>query len=138
MKAGRTGGLTLSKKVLVVEDHPDAREMLELFLTSEGYSVVTAEDGREGVRAASVEKPDIIITNLNMPKLDGMEMIKLLRRRPEFNRVPIVILSAITTEEPEILLNAGANVVKIKPVELEELIDTIRDALGAVGDSSQA
>ena len=126
----------MPKKILIVEDHPDAREMLSIFLTSEGYSVVTAQDGREGVQTASFEKPDIIITNLNMPKLDGMEMTKQLRQQPEFSKTPIVILSAITTDEPEILLDAGANLVKSKPIELEELIGVIKDALATVGDGS--
>ena len=126
----------MPKKVLVVEDHPDAREMLKIFLTFEGYSVVTAEDGREGVKTANLERPDIIITNLNMPKLDGLEMTKLLRRKPEFSKVPIVILSAITTHEPEVLLHAGANMVKVKPVELEDLIQTITEALATVGETS--
>ncbi len=119
----------MPKKVLIVEDHPDAREMLSIYLTSEGYSVVTAEDGQCGLQAAEAERPDIIITNLNMPKLDGLEMTKRIRQQSDFGNVPIVVLSAITTDEPDILINAGASVVKTKPVELHELVNIIRDAL---------
>jgi two-component system chemotaxis response regulator CheY len=126
----------LPKNVLVVEDLPAAREMWRIFLTSEGYSVVNARDGQEGVRVARVEKPDIIITNLNMPRLDGMEMTKQLRRQPEFSKLPILILSTVTIDGLQILLNAGANLVKSELIELEELIDVIRDALAAVGDGN--
>ena len=127
----------MPKKVLVVEDHPDAREMLSIYLTSEGYSVVTAEDGLCGLQAAEAERPDIIITNLNMPKLDGLELTKRIRQQPDFSNVPIVVLSAITTDEPNVLIDAGASVVKTKPVELNELVDIIRDALTNISDDKQ-
>ena len=124
----------MPKKVLVVEDHPDAREMLSIYLTSEGYAVVTAEDGQRGLQVAEAERPDIIITNLNMPNLDGLELTKHIRQRPDFGNVPIVVLSAITTEEPNVLIDAGASVVKTKPVELHELVNVIRDALTNISD----
>ncbi|HYP28662.1 MAG TPA: response regulator [Blastocatellia bacterium] len=125
----------MPKKVLVVEDHPDAREMLSLYLTSEGYAVVTAEDGQCGLQVAEAERPDIIITNLNMPNLDGLEMTKRIRLQPDFGNVPIIVLSAITTDEPDILINAGASLVKNKPVKLHELVDVIRDALSNISEA---
>jgi CheY-like chemotaxis protein len=120
------------KKVLVVEDHADSREMLAIALSSEGYSVITSEDGQEGLDIARRERPDIVISNLNMPNLDGMEMIQQLRQEPDLAGVIIVVLSAVRTENPEALINAGVNAVMSKPVEFTKLLQTITDALQSI------
>ena len=122
----------MRKKVLVVEDHADSREMLAIALSSEGYSVITSEDGQEGLDIARRERPDIVISNLNMPNLDGMEMIQQLRQEPDLAGVIIVVLSAVRTENPEALINAGVNAVMSKPVEFTKLLQTITDALQSI------
>ena len=119
----------MQKKVLVVEDQADAREMLQIILREEGYSVVTTEDGLAGLEVAQRERPDVIITNLNMPNLDGVEMVKLLRQQPDLSCVPIVVLSAVGTENPQALINAGVSEVLSKPVELKVLLQTLSKAL---------
>jgi DNA-binding response OmpR family regulator len=122
----------VQKKVLVVEDHADARDMLELFLTSEGYSVISSEDGQVGLDVAKRERPAVIITNLNMPNLDGTEMIKQLRQEPGLDGATIIVLSAVRTENPQALINAGVSAVLSKPVELEELLRIINNALTGI------
>ena len=119
----------MQKKVLVVEDQADAREMLEVILGDEGYSVITTGDGLAGLELAQRERPDIIITTLNMPNLDGVEMVKRLRQQQGFSDVPIVLLSAIDTENPQALIKAGVNRVLSKPVDLEMLLQTLSEAL---------
>ena len=128
----------MRKKVLVVEDHADSREMLEIALTREGYSVITSEDGQDGLDLAKRERPDIVISNLNMPNLDGMEMIQQLRQEPALAGVIIVVVSAVRTENPQALINAGVNAVMSKPVELTELLQTISDAFQSIGANNQA
>ena len=127
----------MQKKVLVVEDYADAREMLEVFLTSHGYSVISSEDGQVGLEVAKRERPDVIITNLNMPNLDGAEMIKHLRQEPGLDGATIIVLSAVRTENPQALINAGVNAVLSKPVQLEEILQTINDALTAIARQNE-
>ncbi|HYJ46376.1 MAG TPA: response regulator, partial [Pyrinomonadaceae bacterium] len=64
----------MSAKILVVEDNLDTRELIHLYLTGEGFNVITAADGREGLYLARAEKPNLIITDLNMPHLDGIAL----------------------------------------------------------------
>ena len=122
----------MQKKVLVIEDQRDSREMLEVVLRQQGYKVITAEDGMAGLGLAKKEKPDAIITNINMPNLDGTEMIKQVRQIPELQQVPIVVLSAVTTGDPEALINVGATIVTSKPVELKFFLETLQKALQKV------
>ena len=124
----------MQKKVLVIEDHPDSRQMLELVLKEKGYTVITAEDGLAGLHLAKVEKPDAIITNINMPNLDGAEMIKQVRQIPELRQVPIVVLSAVRTDDPEALINVGATAVTSKPVELKVFLETLNKALHGIAE----
>ena len=122
----------MQKKILVIEDQPDSREMLEIVLQQQGYKVITAEDGLAGLSQAKKEKPDAIITNVNMPNLDGAEMIKQIRQIPELQQVPIVVLSAVTTNDPKALINVGATVVTSKPVELKVFLETVHNALQGI------
>jgi CheY-like chemotaxis protein len=122
----------LQKKVLMIEDHADSREMLEMILQEEGYTVITAEDGLSGLNLAKVEKPDAIITNINMPNLDGIEMIKQARQIPGLQQIPIVVLSAVRTDDPEALINVGATVVTSKPIELKKFLETLNQALQGI------
>jgi len=79
-----------------------------------------------------IEKPDAIITNVDMPNLDGKEMIKQVRQIPELQQVPIVVLSALTTDDPEALINVGATVVTSKPVELKVFLETVHNAVQGI------
>ena len=96
----------------------------------EGFTVITAENGSEGYKAAERERPDIIITDINMPKLDGTNMIKRLRAHPDFSNVPIVAVSAYGGRQGEEALKAGANLLMQKPVETDEIIETVKELLG--------
>jgi CheY-like chemotaxis protein len=122
----------LQKTVLVIEDHLDSREMLEMILKDNGYTVITADDGLSGLHLAKVVKPDAIITDIDMPNLDGTEVIKQVRRIPELQQVPIVVLSAVRTDDPEALINVGATVVTSKPVEVKMLLETLPIALQGI------
>jgi CheY-like chemotaxis protein len=129
--------MPVQKKVLVIEDHPDSRQMLELVLKEEGYTVITAEDGLAGLNLAKVEKPDAIITNINMPNLDGKEMIKRVRQVPGLRKIPIVVLSAVRSDDPEALINIGATAVTSKPIELKIFLETLNKALQGIAEQGQ-
>jgi CheY-like chemotaxis protein len=119
----------LPEKILVVDDSDDTREMMTKLLELESFTVVTAEDGRVGLDIAESEYPDIIITDINMPNLNGSEMIKILRKRPRFSRVPIMAITAYGNNVAAEAVAAGANHAATKPIEFEALIGGIRRLL---------
>jgi len=116
-------------KILVVEDNLDMRELVHLYLTREGFLVITASDGREGLYMANAEQPDLIITDINMPGLDGLEMVKQLRAQPAFKDLPILVFTAFGIVERDNAIRAGATRAADKPVEFESLIDEVNELL---------
>ena|ERR1700754_2747178 len=119
----------MAKKILIVEDNLDMRELLHLYLTREGFTVATASDGREGLYMAGAERPDLIITDINMPNLDGLEMIKQLRAQAPFKDLPILVFTAFGINERDDAIRAGANRAVDKPMDFESLIDDVNELL---------
>jgi len=119
----------VSSKILIVEDSADAREMLALLFDMEGYNVATAEDGREGLMRASADSPDLIVTDIQMPNIDGTEMIRRLRAQPSCSRVPIIVMTAYGSEIAARAVQSGANRALTKPVDYDLLLETIKDLI---------
>jgi CheY-like chemotaxis protein len=115
----------LSRKILVVEDHADTRELLARLLEMENFRVVTAPDGIAGLRTVEFEDPDLVVTDISMPNLDGIELIKTLRRSTRFERLPIVTMTAYGQGIASEALTAGADSAFTKPLEFEQLIGSI-------------
>lgn len=114
-------------KVLIVEDDRTVRETLALNLRSEGYTVDTAEDGEAGLQAGRTGKPDLVLLDVMLPKLDGLTVCRLLRRE---SGVPILLLTARSTEADKIIgLETGADDYVVKPFSLGEVLARIRAAL---------
>ena len=116
----------LSSKILVIEDNQDTLELLHLYFTNVGYTVVTAVDGAEGLYRAKAEKPDVIITDLSMPNMDGLEMLKQIRSDAETAHIPIAVFTAHGKETLDTLKTAGADKVFLKPFDFDELATAIR------------
>lgn len=113
--------------LIVIEDETQIRRFLRTTLTSEGYQVIEAEDGRQGLIEAATRKPDLIILDLGLPDMDGVEVIKALRA---WSSVPIIILSARSQENDKIsALDVGADDYLVKPFSAGELLARIRVAL---------
>lgn len=123
------GKLQVPAKILVVDDSPDTREMMAKLLELESFAVVTAEDGGAGIDVAAAEQPDLIITDINMPNINGIEMIKRLRKQPGLERIPIMAITAYGNGVAMEALEAGANLATTKPVHFTTLIDDIRKLL---------
>ena len=123
-------------KILVVEDNRDSREMLVLLFQHEGYSVVSASDGREGLQVARTESPELIITDLHMPHLSGVEMIAELRGLSSFERTPILAMTAYDSAEECRAMEAGASVAVMKPVAIEDLFRHVARLLKREGGES--
>jgi CheY-like chemotaxis protein len=119
----------MAAKVLIVEDNPDSREMLSFILRYEGYKVFTASDGSEGINQVKSACPDLIISDLEMPNLDGIEMVKTLRHLPEYKKVPILILSAYDNDSLNQAMQVGATQAMRKPIELDSLVTAVKGLL---------
>jgi DNA-binding response OmpR family regulator len=119
----------MTRKILVVDDNLDTRELTHLHLTTEGFVVVVASDGREGLYMAVAEQPDLIITDLSLPELSGIELVKQLRAQPELDNVPILVLTAFGNEEMDEAIRAGAHRAMNKPVHLDSLMAEVRELI---------
>src|SRR5258708_976380 len=98
-------------RVLVVNDMPDQLEMIGHLLRKSGYEVVTALNGREGLDVAQAELPDLVISDVSMPLMDGIEMCRSIRTHPELNTIPILLVSAVRKDSLSLVegLKAGAD-----------------------------
>jgi CheY-like chemotaxis protein len=119
------------KRILVVDDVPENRSVIVDFLAPLGFEVVEAVDGQEGVEKALEHKPDLIITDLAMPRLSGIEMMQEIRKIPELSSVPIIVSSASAFEtDRQKSLKAGGNDFIAKPVSVEALVKGLERHLG--------
>jgi len=122
----------MSRTVLAVDDSISIRQMVKLALTRGGYEVVSADDGNDGLAKARVTKADIVITDLNMPGMNGIALIREIRKLPTYVGVPIIFL---TTESDAALKAearaAGATGWIVKPFQGEQLLAAVRKVLGA-------
>ena len=119
----------MPKKILIIEDNIDTRDLLHLHLTTEGFTVVVAADGREGLYMAEAERPDLIITDIDMPNLDGIELVKRLRSKSEFQNVPILVLTSFSGDQMEEAIRVGATRAAAKPTHFDALIDDVNELL---------
>jgi CheY-like chemotaxis protein len=119
----------VTEKILVVDDSDDTREMMAKLLELEAYNVITAEDGLVGLNKAETEQPDLIITDINMPNLNGIEMIKMIRGQSPVREVPILAITAYGSSVAAEALAAGADRATTKPIEFDSLIDGIKQLL---------
>lgn len=122
--------LTMSKRILIADDSGSIRQMLSYVLSNAGFEVKAAEDGREALEMAADFSPHLVITDLNMPNINGIELVKSLRGMPEFKFIPILVL---TTEGQEENKNAGraagATGWLVKPFLPEKLLAVVRKVL---------
>jgi CheY-like chemotaxis protein len=130
-KKVQRGNSAVQQKILVVDDSDDTREMMAKLLELEAFTVVTAEDGRAGLNMADIELPDLIITDINMPNMNGLDMIRQLRRRPRFGGIPIMAITAYGNGVAKEALEAGADRAATKPVQFNTLVIEIRELLSS-------
>nr|WP_294893816.1 response regulator transcription factor [uncultured Pedobacter sp.] len=117
-------------KILIVDDEPDILELIEYNLKKEGYAVFTACNGKEAVQEARKCLPDLIILDIMMPKMDGIETCRVLRAMPEFKNTFMVFLTARSEEYSEIAgFNVGADDYIAKPIKPRALVSRINAIL---------
>ncbi len=116
-----------STRVLIIEDEPEIRRFLRVSLSEHGYSTLEAGEGGEGLTMAASERPDLVILDLGLPDMDGMDVAKRIR---EWSKVPIIILSARGQETDKVTaLDSGADDYLTKPFGVQELLARMRVAL---------
>lgn len=121
---------TIKQKILVVDDEPDIVELVAYNLKREGYQVYTAANGQEAVTTAKKVMPDLIILDVMMPKMDGIEACRIMRAMPEFKSTFMVFLTARSEEYSEIAgFNVGADDYIAKPIKPRALLSRINAIL---------
>jgi two-component system chemotaxis response regulator CheY len=117
----------MSMKILTVDDSRTMRDMLRLALTGAGFNVVQAVDGMDGLDVLEREDPDLVITDINMPKMDGFGFIEGARRIDRFRVTPILVLTTESdAEKKQRARSAGATGWIVKPFDPVKLVDVIR------------
>jgi two-component system, cell cycle response regulator DivK len=121
--------------ILIADDRPSSRELLRTVLERSGYEVIEAEDGEMAVERARSGRPDLILLDLQMPKLDGYAALALLRGDPEFARTPVLALTASAMRgDREKILEAGFTDYLSKPAGTEALREAVARLLGHAGE----
>ena len=120
----------MSKKILIVEDNPQNMRLVEMALSAESYTLLEATNGEEALEIAKKERPDLIIMDVQLPKMSGLEVTRKLREIPEFNRTPIIAVTAYAMKgDEEKALDAGCSGYLSKPIRARELPNLIAKML---------
>lgn len=118
-------------RVLCAEDNQDNLYMLQRRLTRRGFDVTIAMDGAQTVEWAKTLQPDVIVMDLNLPGLDGWEATQRLKNQPETRHIPIIVLTADTTQKSrEKALAAGCDEFELKPIDFDGLVGKIQSLVG--------
>jgi two-component system chemotaxis response regulator CheY len=121
----------MGKLVLTVDDSASIRQMVAFTLKSAGYEVMEAIDGEDGLSKAKGRSADLVLTDQNMPKMDGLTLIKTLRTMPQYRGVPILML---TTESSDTMKSAGkaagATGWLVKPFDPQKLLEVVKKVIG--------
>ena len=117
----------MPRKILIVEDNEDNRELAVKVLRNKGFETVTAVDGEEAIEKAVSEKPDLILLDITLPKLDGYEVAKRLKNMEEFKDIPIVAFTAHAMKgDREKVIVAGFEGYISKPINVREFPDQVK------------
>jgi two-component system alkaline phosphatase synthesis response regulator PhoP len=123
-------------KILVCDDERHIVRLIQVNLERQGYQVVTAYDGKEGLEKVTAEKPDLVVLDVMMPYMDGFEVLKNLRREPETEGLPVIMLTA-KAQDKDVFegYHYGADMYLTKPFNPMELVTFVKRILSGAGDS---
>ena len=117
-------------RILIAEDHLDSREALRILLESAGYDVAVVADGQAALDRALIDPPDLILLDVMMPHMDGLEVARRLRSAAPTRAVPIIAITAMHGAR-ELALAAGVDHVMDKPIDIHSLLELVRDRLAS-------
>jgi len=122
----------MRKRVLVIEDTEDNRQIIRDLLTSFDYELIEAVDGAEGVALAQSQQPDLILMDIQLPEVSGLEVTKWLKDDPELKAIPVIAVTAFAMKgDEERIRQGGCEAYLSKPISVAKFIETIRQFLGA-------
>jgi two-component system, cell cycle response regulator DivK len=116
-------------RVLIVEDTAETRDILTILLERRGFEVIVAGNGYEGIKQALTYHPDLIITDITMPKFNGIDMIKILRSISDAEKIPMLAITAHGMEMAESAIKAGADRAMAHPIDESLLLAFIKELL---------
>ena len=120
----------MSNRILIIEDEGDLLDFLKMRLEANDYEVIAASDGKEGYEKAHSEKPDLILLDLMLPKIDGYWVCSLLKHDERHSKTPIIIITAKSGDENiKLAKECGADAYIVKPFEIEDLLARIAGLL---------
>ncbi|HJQ26722.1 MAG TPA: response regulator [Blastocatellia bacterium] len=112
-------------KILVIEDNRDSRDILAKLLRMSGYDVISAGDGEAGLAAAQGQDPDLIITDIHMPNMNGIEFVQRVRRDHLLDKTPVLVVTAFGANVAREAINAGADAAAEKPFDFDGFLATV-------------
>lgn len=121
----------VKNKILLVEDDADTQVALAMLFELEGFEVITAADGEEAYLRAVSESPDLIVTDINMPKVNGLDLIRLVRSDGRIEGIPIVAMSAVEKQYLNHAMELGAIAVAQKPIEFDHFMSLVARIVSA-------
>lgn len=116
-------------KILVVEDNADSRDLLSKLLAMSGYEVLSAPDGESGYAAALKQIPDLIITDINMPRMDGLELLRKVRFEVMLSGTAVLVVTAFGGEAARVAMEAGADAATPKPFDFDCFMNTVNSVI---------
>jgi len=120
----------MKEKILIVEDNPRNMRLIEMTLSAENYTLLKATDGEEALDMASMERPDLIIMDMRLPKMDGLEVTRKLRENLAFSHTPIIGVTAYAMKgDKEKVIECGCDAYLSKPINTRELPEMIAEML---------
>ena len=122
-----------TKVILIIEDEPANRKLARDLLRVFGYTTIEATDGKQGVALARARKPDLILMDIQMPIMDGLEATRILKADAVTRNIPVVALTSYAMEgDKEKILQAGCDGYLTKPIDIQELLKKVGDSLSLV------
>ena len=125
-------------KILIIEDNRDSRDILSKLLRMSGYDVVSASDGETGFEAAASQQPDLIITDINMPKVDGIQFVKRVRADRLLAKTPVLVVTAVGPTAAREAIEAGANASAQKPFDFDKFLAVVEDLIAGSRPAAKA
>jgi len=120
----------MNERILIVEDNPENMKVFEMVLSAKGYTLLKAIDGEEALDIAIRERPDLVIMDIQLPGMNGLEVTRKLRENSAFSRIPIIAVSAYAMKgDKEKAIEAGCNAYLSKPFNIHELTGMIAEIL---------
>ena len=121
----------MSKRVLVIEDHEDNRRIVRDLLSANGYELIEAVTGEEGLAAAERERPDLILMDIQLPEVSGLDVTRWLKEDDDLHKIPVIAVTAFAMKgDEERIRQGGCEAYISKPISVGKFIETIKSYLG--------